>query len=102
MKKILYIIFSIVLIGALAFAICWTVINFNKVEDGLSGAGIYTEEDLRNSYDDGYNTALSDKEEYVKQLNEYYKYLRKITDKDIKMYLLSITKAKLKEVFVIE
>ena len=35
-------------------------------------------------------------------LNEYYKYISKISNKNVKMYLLSLTKAKLKEVFVIQ
>jgi hypothetical protein len=40
--------------------------------------------------------------EYEVQLNEYYKYISKISNKNVKMYLLSLTKAKLKEVFVIQ
>ena len=43
-----------------------------------------------------------DKPEYEIQLNEYYKYISKISNKNVKMYLLSLTKAKLKEVFVIQ
>ena len=63
--------------------------------------------DLLVEYDDhfdiiDYKLSDIDKEEYVKQLNEYYKYIKLISNKDVKMYLLSITKAKLKEVFVIE
>lgn len=49
-----------------------------------------------------YKLSDIDKPEYVRQLNEYYKYLRQISDKPIKMYLLSITKAQLKEIFVVE
>ena len=49
-----------------------------------------------------YKLSDIDKPEYEVQLNEYYKYISQITDKKIKMYLLSLTKAKLKEVFVIQ
>ena len=41
-----------------------------------------------------------DKPEYEKQLNEYYNYIKLISNKEIKMYLLSIVKAELKEVSV--
>ena len=85
MKKILYILFSGILIIGLGLAICWTVINFNKVEDGLSGAGIYTEEDLNNSYNDGYNTALSDKEEYTKLIDSYRDTITSNTDEISKL-----------------
>ena len=49
-----------------------------------------------------YKLSDIDKPEYEVQLNEYYKYVSQITNKKIKMYLLSLTKAKLKEVFVIQ
>lgn len=63
--------------------------------------------DLLVEYDDhfeiiDYKLSDIDKEEYIVQLNEYYKYLRLISDKEIKMYLVSITKAKLKEVYVLK
>ena len=72
--------------------------------DGKQYHGII---DLLVEYDDhfeiiDYKLSDIDKPEYVKQLNEYYKYIKNISNKDVKMYLLSITKAKLKEVFVIE
>lgn len=92
MKKILYILFSGILIVGLGLAICWTVINFNKVEDGLSGAGIYTEEDLNNSYNDGYNTALSDKEEYVKLINQYRDEITTLNEKISKLTVSNTTK----------
>ena len=70
-KKILIAIFSILLIGVLAFLITWGVINFNKVKDLMSGTGIYNKTDVDNAYNDGYNTALKDKNEWDKLLNDY-------------------------------
>lgn len=70
-KKILIAVFSILLIGALAFLITWGVINFNKVKEGMSGTGLYTKTDLDNAYNDGYNTALEDKDEYENLINGY-------------------------------
>ncbi len=92
---------------------CFKDINKAKVykeyeffyeKDGVSYHGII---DLLVEYDDhleiiDYKLSNIDKEEYVLQLNEYYKYLKLISDKDIKMYLLSITNAKLKEVSVLK
>lgn len=70
-KKILIAIFVILLIGVLAFLITWGVINFNKVKDLMSGTGIYNKTDIDNAYNDGYNTALKDKDEWDKLLNSY-------------------------------
>lgn len=70
-KKILIIIFSLLLIGVLAFLVTWGVINFNKVKDLMSGTGIYNKTDVDNAYNDGYNTALKDKDEWDKLLNDY-------------------------------
>ena len=73
----------------------------------LDGKDYHGVIDLLVEYDDhfeiiDYKLSDIDKPEYIKQLNEYYKYIKNISNKDVKMYLLSITKAKLKEVFVIE
>lgn len=70
-KKVLGIIFSLLFVGAFAFVLSWGIINFNKVKDGMSGTGIYTKEDINKSYEDGYNTALTDKEEYTKLIASY-------------------------------
>lgn len=70
-KKILGIIFSIVFVCAFAFVLAWGIINFNKVQEGLSGTGIYTEQDLNEAYQDGYDTALTDKDEYDTLINGY-------------------------------
>ena len=78
--KILSIIFSIILIIALGFAITWGVINFNKVKEGMSGSGLYTEEDLQQANQDGYNQALEDKEEYQNLINTYRDTITELTD----------------------
>lgn len=70
-KKIIGIIVSVVFIAAFVFVLVWGIINWNKVKDGLSGSGLYTKEDIQNSYEDGYNTALADKEEYDKLITSY-------------------------------
>ncbi len=79
-KKILIAVFSILIIAAFAFLITWGVINFNKVKDGLSGTGLYTKDDVDNAYNDGYNTALSDKDDYEQLLNTYKDTITKQTD----------------------
>ena len=70
-KKIIGIIVSVVFIAAFVFVLVWGIINWNKVKDGLPGSGLYTKEDIQNSYEDGYNTALADKEEYDKLITSY-------------------------------
>ena len=70
-KKILSIIFSLVFISGLAFSITWGVINFNKVKTGMANTGVYTNEDLNKSYEDGYSNALKDKAEYTALIAEY-------------------------------
>ena len=68
-KKILGIIFSLVFVCAFAFVLTWAIINFNKVKEGMSGTQIYTNEDLDKAYNDGYNTALENKDEYDALIN---------------------------------
>jgi len=70
-KKVLTIIFSILIIGAFAFLLTWGIINWSKVKDGMAGNGLYTQEDVQKSYEDGYSTALKDKDEYDKLINSY-------------------------------
>ena len=70
-KKVLTIIFSILIIGVFAFLLTWGIINWSKVKDGMAGNGLYTQEDVQKSYEDGYSTALKDKEEYDKLINSY-------------------------------
>lgn len=70
-KKILTAVFSILIIAAFALVLTWGIINFSKVKDGMSGSGIYTQSDVQNAYEDGYNTALADKEGYDKLIDSY-------------------------------
>ena len=79
-KKVLGIIFSILFIGAFAFVLSWGIINFNKVKDGMSGTGVYTKEDIDNAYEDGYNTALENKEKYDQLIYSYRDTITTLTD----------------------
>ena len=80
-KKVLSIIFSIIFVGAFAFTLIWGITNFNKVKEGISGTGVYTKEDINNAYEDGYNTALTDKEEYTKLIASYRDTITSLNDK---------------------
>lgn len=84
-KKVLAIIFSIVFVLAFGFVLAWGIINFNKVKEGISGTELYTYEDIKNSYQDGYDTALSDKEEYEKLINSYRDTITTQTDEISKL-----------------
>lgn len=79
-KRVLGFIFSLVFIGAFIFTLCWGIINFNKVKDGMSGTGVYTQEDLNNAYNDGYDKALTDKDEYDALINGYRDTITNQTD----------------------
>ena len=70
-KKIITIIVSIVLVAALTFLAIWGSVNFNKVKEGMKGAGLYTETDINEAYDDGYTTALDNKTAYEELIDEY-------------------------------
>ena len=70
-KKVLTAIFSVIIIGVFAFLITWGVINWTKVKEGMAGNGLYTQDDVQNAYEDGYSSALTDKEEYDKLINSY-------------------------------
>ena len=70
-KKVLTIIFSILIVAAFAFVLTWGIINWSKVKEGMAGNGLYTQDDVQNAYEDGYNTALTDKEEYDNLINSY-------------------------------
>ncbi len=70
-KKVLIIIATIILLAAFIGAVVWGVINWSKLKEGMKGSGLYTQEDIQKSYEDGFNKALSDKEEYEKLINSY-------------------------------
>lgn len=80
MKKILITCVCLVLAGAFAFAISWGVINFNKVKDGMSGTGVYTEQDLNKAYEDGYGQGIKDKAEYLILIDEYRNTITTLND----------------------
>lgn len=79
-KKILTIIFSVLIIGVFAFLLTWGIINWSKVKEGMAGNGLYTKADIDNAYEDGYNTALQDKDEYDDLINEYRDTITTLTD----------------------
>lgn len=79
-KRILGIIFSIIFLGAFAFVLSWGIINFNKVKDSMSGTQIYDSKDLSDAYQDGYDTALKDKNEYTELINGYRDTITTLTD----------------------
>ena len=79
-KKVLSLIFSLLFVGAFAFVLVWGITNFNKVQEGLSGTGLYTQEDLNKAYEDGYDTALTDKAEYEELINSYRDTITTLTD----------------------
>jgi hypothetical protein len=70
-KKIVAIIAGVLFLAALGLSLAWAIINFDKVKQGMSGAGLYTQDDVDNSYADGYDTALDNKAEYEALIAEY-------------------------------
>lgn len=93
-KRIIAIVLSVVLLGVSAFSIAWGVINFNKVKDGLSGTGLYTQDDIQNAYEDGYGTALDNKQEYEDLIAEYRD---KLSDYEIIKKELAVSKDNINE-----
>lgn len=79
-RKVLTFVFSGVFILAFIGVLCWGVINFNKVKDSMSGSQLYNSEDLHKSYQDGYDTALKDKEEYEVLINSYRDTITNLND----------------------
>lgn len=62
-------ILSFIAVIALAGCITWICLNPNAVQDGLSGANLYTQEEMDKACEDAYNTALSDKDSYITLIN---------------------------------
>ena len=79
-RKVLSIIFSIIFLGAFAFVLIWGITNFNKVQEAMSGTQIYDAEDLDKAYNDGYNTALTNKAEYDELINGYRDNITSLND----------------------
>lgn len=93
-KKIIAIVLSVLLLAVSVFSIVWGVINFNKVKDGLSGTGLYTQDDVQNAYEDGYGTALDNKQEYEDLIAEYRD---KLADYEIIKKELAVSKDNINE-----
>lgn len=93
-KQITAIVLSVILIAVSAFSITWGVINFNKVKDGLSGTGLYTQDDVTAAYEDGYGTALDNKQEYEDLIAEYRD---KLSDYEIIKKELAVSKDNINE-----
>lgn len=68
-KKSLSAVVSIVLILAFVGVLAWGIVNYDKVKDGLSDSNLYTKADIDASYEDGYKTALVDKESLLTTIN---------------------------------
>ncbi len=51
-RKVLTIIFSILIVAAFAFVLTWGIINWSKVKEGMAGNGLYTQDDVQNAYED--------------------------------------------------
>lgn len=93
-KKIIAIVLSGLLLAMTALSIAWGVINFNKVKDGLSGTGLYTQDDVQNAYEDGYGTALDNKQDYEDLIAEYRD---KLADYEIIKKELAVSKDNINE-----
>lgn len=89
MRKFLTILVSIVVTCALGFTICWSVINFNKVQTALNGSELYTREELEEYGNNMYNQGLEDKEEYLEQINQYRDTITHLND-EISKYKYNI------------
>lgn len=80
-KKLLSIVFSLLVVAGLTFSITWGVINFNRVKEGMATTGVYTIDDVNKSYEDGYDNALTDKAEYTATIAEYRDAITSLNDK---------------------
>jgi len=70
-KQIMVGLLSLTLVAVLTFGVVWIVGNFNTVKSGMGGVNLYTKEDLDNAYQDGYNTAITNKAEYEALIDNY-------------------------------
>ncbi len=64
-------IISIIFLVIFGFCLSWTIINFDKVQSGLSGTELYTKEDVDNARDEGYSEGIKEKNKYLEMIDEY-------------------------------
>lgn len=69
-KKGLIISLIILLLVGIAFLIYWGVTNYEKVQEGLNGTGLYTSIDLENAKKEGYLEGANSLQELEKQLQD--------------------------------
>lgn len=69
-KKGLIITIILILMAGIAFLIYWGVTNYEKVQEGLKGTGIYTAQDLENAKKEGYQEGANSLQELEKQLQD--------------------------------
>lgn len=67
-KSIVLTVLSVIFIGLLSFGIIWTINNFDKIKLAFSGTSLYTKEDVDAAYQDGYDTAVTDKQDLLTQI----------------------------------
>jgi len=79
-KRIVALVASVVFVLIFGFTLTWTILNFDKVSQGMSGTGLYTREDIDTSYQDGYDTALVNKAEYEVLIAQYREKLTEFED----------------------
>lgn len=75
-KKGLIITIILILMAGIAFLIYWGVNNYEKVQEGLKGTGIYTAQDLENAKKEGYQEGANS----LKDLEQQFKNIKKQLD----------------------
>ncbi|MEG2540207.1 MAG: hypothetical protein RSB59_00295 [Clostridia bacterium] len=79
-KKIVGVIFGVLLIGVFIFCVVWTSLNFSKVKDSINGSSLYSSQDLEKAKMDGYNEAMNNKAEYEKLIKNYKNRIAELND----------------------
>ena len=70
-KTIITIVASVLIVAGVGFLITWGALNFSKISQGMSGTGLYTQDDINNAYKDGFDTALVNEAEYDLLIENY-------------------------------
>lgn len=84
-KKIATIICSIIFVLLLGFGVTWSVINFNKVQDAMSGSELFTKQELEEYGNNMYKQGLEDKQSYLDLINEYRDTITSLNDEVSKL-----------------